>query len=275
MEYVEIKGEKTTSHGLGEPGEKVPVVGLGTWKLRGKECFETVKSALEIGYRHIDTAQIHHNQVNIGKALKSLEVDRDDVFLTTKLWKSNLTEEDVYRSWEVSSMQLKTDYIDLLLIHWPEGSVPLEETLRAMKGLRDEGKIRYMGVSNFGLEELKRAQEVSEGNIFCNQVEYHPFISQKEVLEYCQEEDILFTSYCPLARGRVTENETIREIGKKYDKTPAQVTLRWHIQQDNVCTIPKSSNKEHLEENLDVFDFELTDREMRKIFKLSVDKKIV
>ncbi len=165
--------------------------------------------------------------------------------------------------------------MDLLLIHWPTKSVSLKNTLQAMNELKEDGKVRHIGVSNFTVDLLRKARNLSKASLFGNQVEYHPFISQKKILNYCRTHGLLLTAYSPLARGDVLKNETLREIGEKHGKSAAQVTLRWHIQQENVITIPKAAKKEHQRENLNVFDFQLSDQEMKRISKFRGSKRKV
>ncbi len=254
---------------------QIPALGFGTWKLKGEDCVEGVQDALEIGYRHIDTAQIYENEEKVGLGIKRSEVDRDDVFLTTKIWRTNLVFEDVLKTFEKSLDKLKMNYVDLLLIHWPNKKVPVEETIKAMEKLRSEDKVKNIGVSNFTVDLLERATEASEAPIICDQVEYHPFLSQEKILNHCKKNNIALTSYSPLSRGKVLDNKVLKEIGKKYNKTPAQVTLRWHMQQENVIAIPKTSTPKYRKENFNIFDFELTEEEMKKIFNLANDQRAI
>lgn len=246
---------------------EMPILGLGTWQMKGKECTEAVKSALELGYRHIDTAAIYKNEEEVGKAIQNANVSRDEIFLTTKVWRTELKHDDLINSANQSLEKLKTDYLDLLLIHWPNQSVPLEESLKAMRELKDEGKIKHIGVSNFTVELLKRALKI-EPEIVCNQVEMHPFLQQKEMVKFCVENDLILTAYSPLAHGKVIGDEPLKKIGEKYDKNAAQVSLRWLIQQDNVVAIPKSSSREHQKQNLQALNFHLDEEDMRKISEM-------
>lgn len=247
---------------------KIPALGLGTWAMHGKECQRTIENALELGYRHIDTAQMYRNEQDIGTALQQSAIPREEIFLTTKLLSSNLHRDDVFNSFAASRNRLQMDYVDLLLIHSPNSMVPIEETIEAMNQLQEEKKVRHIGVSNFSVQQMQEAMRASTTPIFTNQVEYNPYIGKQKVLEFCIEQDIALTAYTPLAKNRIVRDETIRGIAEKYGKTPAQITLRWLIQQDHVITIPKSSDPEHLKENIDIFDFALTDEEMRKMFSL-------
>lgn len=254
MEYQKIKGEK------------VPSLGLGTWRLSGKECVRAVERALVLGYRHIDTAQMYANEGEVGRGIQNSGVDREDVFLVTKVRTGNFSHDAVIRSTRESLKKLKTDRVDLLLMHWPNPSVPLEETLGAMTELQEEGSVKHAGVSNFPPSMVEEAAR--HATVFCNQVEYHPYRAQDELLEQAGQMDYLLTAYSPVAKGAVAKDATLREIGEAYAKTPAQVALRWLIQQEKVAAIPKAASEEHLESNLDIFDFELSGEEMERIFAL-------
>jgi 2,5-diketo-D-gluconate reductase B len=249
-------------------GVAVPAVGLGTWQMNGEECRNAVTSGLKQGYRHIDTAQMYGNEDAVGAAVTESDVDRADVFVTTKLDRGNQSDDAVLGSVEQSLERLGLEYIDLLLIHTPSRSVPIEETIGAMNQLQEEGMVRYIGVSNFSVQQTREAVETSDTPILTNQVKYHPFHSQSDLLEYCIENDVLLTAYSPLARGDVVTDDTLTAIGEQYGKTASQVALRWLIQQPNVVPIPKASNGDHLTENIAVFDFELTDREIQRVFEL-------
>jgi 2,5-diketo-D-gluconate reductase B len=254
LEYQEIKGEK------------VPSLGLGTWRLSGQECIRAVERALALGYRHIDTAQIYANEDEVGRGIQNSGVDREDIFVVTKVWTSSFYYDDVIRSTHESLEKLQTVYVDLLLMHWPNPSVPLEETLGAMRELQKEGSVKHVGVSNFSPSLVEEATR--HAAVFCNQVEYHPYTAQDELLEQAKEMDYLLTAYSPIAKGRVLEDTTLREIGEVYDRTPAQIALRWLIQQEKVAAIPKAASEDHLKSNFDIFDFELSDEEMGRVFAL-------
>lgn len=256
MDYVEVQGEE------------VPALGMGTWQLKGKECEEAVKTALEKGYRHIDTAQAYKNEGRVGQAISDSDVPRDDIWLTTKVWKSNFNHDSVIRSVNESLEKLQTHYVDLLLIHWPSDEIPFEETIKAMENLVENGQVRNIGISNFTTDQMEKAKEVTDEDIFTNQVEYHPFLDQNAILEKCREMDMMLTAYSPLARGEVMGNEVLQNIAGKYDKSEAQVALRWLIQQENVAAIPKASTEDHLAQNFDIFDFSLTEDEINRIDEL-------
>ena len=241
-------------------GVKVPKLGFGTWLIKGKSCIQALSAALEIGYRHIDTAQIYENESEIGEALSTSNIARKDIFLVTKVWRDSLRSKALIKSTEESLKKLKTDYVDLLLIHWPNLLAPLKETLSAMRYLQDNRMVRLLGVSNFPVELMKMAQQ--EVEIVCNQVEYHPFLDQSVLLRSIRGNDMFLTAYSPLARGRVFKNPVIQKMAKKYNKTAGQVVLRWLLDQDNVVAIPKASKPKHVKSNFDVFDFKIssTDR---------------
>ncbi|WP_435194896.1 aldo/keto reductase [Natronomonas sp. EA1] len=253
MEYVRVQGVE------------VPAIGLGTWRLTGDACRRTVTDALELGYRHVDTAQVYGNERQVGAGIADADVDREDVFLTTKLSGGNRGYDDVLRSVDESLSKLDTSYLDLLLIHFPRPGVPLGETLAAMNELVDAGKVEHIGVSNFSIERLQRARDLSDAPIFTDQVQYHPYWPQTRLLDYCNIHGVMLTAYSPLAQGEVLSDPVLEEIGDRYGKSPAQVALRWLVQQEGVCTIPKATSREHLEANLQVFDFELSAEEMARI----------
>lgn len=245
---------------------KVPVLGLGTAQITGDECINTVKQALDIGYRHIDTAQLYGNESEIGEAIENSRIDRDKLFIVTKIKRKNLEKSKLYQSFMESLEKLRTDYVDLLLIHAPSKKVPINESIHEMNKLQDKDKIKHIGVSNFSVEQTKKAMDASSTPIITNQVKYHPMYGQEKLLKFCLKEDIYLTAYSPLARGKVHENRILKKIGGRYNKNEFQITLRWLIQQDNVVAIPKASSRKHLEENIGIFDFELNKEEMKKIF---------
>jgi diketogulonate reductase-like aldo/keto reductase len=250
-------------------GERVPKLGFGTWRLRGEACYQAVLSALELGYRHIDTAEMYENHKQVGQAMRDSGVAREEVFLTTKVWKTNLRPADVIQSCQQSLEQLQVEAVDLLLIHWPNPDIPLAETLSALNDLKSEGKTCHIGVSNFPLDLLQEAQALSQAPIFCDQVAYHIYEDRRTLVRYCQEQDILLTAYSPLAKGKVLASQEITVIAGRHGKDPAQIALRWLIQQENVAAIPKAARKGHRIANLDLFDFHLSEDEMARIFRLA------
>jgi len=246
-------------------GERVPALGFGTWQLRGGECVHSVTHALAVGYRHIDTAQAYGNEAEVGQAIKDSGVARDDIFLVTKVRQQDFRHARVLETTQESLKKLDAGYIDLLLMHWPNPDIPLEETLGAMNELQASGVVRRIGVSNFSPALVEEAMRYA--TIFSNQVEYHPYKSQTALLAQAQKEDYLLVAYSPLDRGKIQDDVTLQEIGKAYGKSPAQVTLRWLLQQ-GASTIPKAGSDQHRQANWDVFDFELSDEEMKAIFAL-------
>ncbi|MDZ7773921.1 MAG: aldo/keto reductase [Balneolaceae bacterium] len=256
-------------------GIDVPEIGLGTYKLHERECANAVRMALDMGYRHIDTAQMYKNEREIGESMKISNVSREQIFLSTKIWHTNLDSDEVLQTTEESLRNMQTPYVDLLMIHWPNEQYDLRATIEAMLVLRDQGKAMNIGVSNFPLSLLKEVNDEIRAPIFCNQVEFHPYIDQLDILDYAIEKEILLTAYSPIARGRVEQDETIREIAEEHGKTPAQVALRWLIEQENVVAIPKASSREHLEENIDIFDFHLSDEEFERIDGLEKGVRLV
>ena len=261
MKYVELKGAR------------VPALGFGTWMLTGRHCLDMVRLALEIGYRHIDTAQAYGNEAEVGDALAGSGVDRGEVFLTTKVWMDKLADGPLQRSVEGSLRKLRTDHVDLLLIHWPSRSVPLAQTLRALGQVRDDGRARHLGVSNFPVSLLREAVETHGADLLCDQVEYHPFLSQRPLLDALRSYGMMLTAYSPLARGEVARDRTLAEIGARHGKSPAQVALRWLIEQDGVAAIPKASNERHSRDNFDIFDFELSDDDRAVIDRLPKNRR--
>ncbi|MDX1710464.1 MAG: aldo/keto reductase [Rhodovibrionaceae bacterium] len=264
MRYVERKGAR------------VPALGFGTWQLKGDECVDMVRFALdEVGYRHIDTAQAYENEDEVGQAIADSDADRDEVFLTTKVWMDRLEPDDMKRSAEESLQRLKTDYVDLLLIHWPNPEVDLDASLRALEELKSAGKARHIGVSNFTVKLLKEAVEEHGADLLCNQVEYHPFMSQTPVLDYLRGADMMLTAYCPIAQGETFGNPVLKRIGQTHDKNEAQVALRWLIEQDGVAAIPRTSNKDHCRQNFEIFDFALSDGEIAEIDGLEKGARLI
>ncbi|MFW6199948.1 MAG: aldo/keto reductase [Gemmatimonadota bacterium] len=253
-------------------GVEIPVLGLGSWQLTGSTCRRTVAEGLEMGYRHLDTAEAYENEKEVGRGLADSGVDRDDVFLTTKVWYENLAPDAVHAACEDSLDRLGTDYVDLYLIHWPTDRVPLSETVGALKELRDEGRIRAWGVCNFTRSWLEELLEL--GRPATNQIEIHPFLVQDELFDACRGWGIPLTAYSPLARGRVTGDRVLKEIGEAHGKTAAQVALRWSLDRGRIV-IPKSSGKEHLRENFDVFGFSLDDEELDRIDALDAGERII
>ncbi|MFB6090504.1 MAG: aldo/keto reductase [Halobellus sp.] len=253
-------------------GARVPKVGLGTWQLTGETCYEAVSTALDLGYRHVDTAQLYENEAEVGRAIADSDVDREEVFLTTKVSPRNARYDDVLASTEASLERLGTDYVDLLLLHWPNPLVSVGDTMAAMDRLVEGGRVDHVGVSNFPRVLLDRARDASESGIVTNQVQFHPYKPQRGMLGHCQEEGLFLTAYSPLARGEALEDPDVRRLAEAYDRTPAQIVLRWATQHRDVVVIPKSADEEHLAQNLALFDFKLTRSEIDELTKPSLLK---
>lgn len=253
MEYVELHGER------------VPKVGLGTWAMRGRACYQAVLGALEMGYRHLDTAQMYANERQVGHAIADSGLRRDELFVVSKVRSSNLGYQDVVDSGHSSREQLGLEQLDLYLVHWPNARFPIEETMRGMNELISQGVTRLVGVSNFSVAEFKDAQAASEARLFTNQVPYYVGHPQPQLLPYCQQNQVLLTAYSPVAKGRLAGDQQLRSIGEPHGATAAQVALRWLIQQELVVTIPKSSDPGRQRENFEVFDFELSDEQMQAL----------
>lgn len=244
-------------------GSHIPTLGFGTWRLYEEDCRRSVADALAIGYRHLDTAQSYENEAQVGRALRESGVDRDDVFLVTKLRRGNGSADAVGASTEASLRALGTDRVDALLIHWPEPDQPIEETLEAMVALRDRGLTRHIGVCNFPASLVRRALEVCR--LAMVQVEYHPLLTQDELLALCDAHDMAFTAYAPIARGAVFDDPVVVDIAAAHGVTAAQVAIRWLLQQPRVIAIPKSGTTARIEENFDVHGLRLTTEEMARL----------
>src|SRR4030081_2114864 len=252
-------------------GVKIPAIGLGTWELRGRACARLVEQAVKLGYRHIDTAQVYENEREVGEGLRASGVRREEVFVTTKVWTTHFAPNDLERSTKDSLAKLRLSEIDLLLLHWPNPQVPLSETLGALARVRKLGMARHIGVSNFTVALIDEAGAGCPEPLVCDQVEYHPYLDQTKVLRACSDNGMALVAYNPIAKGRIKNDETLAGIGEKHRKSAAQVCLRWLLQQ-NVAAIPRTSKIERLSENIELFDFELSDDEMQQNFALSSPK---
>lgn len=252
---------------LSARGANIPAIGFGTSQLG--DCAEVVAAALKAGYRHIDTAWKYGSEKGVGAGIRASGVPRPEIFLCTKVSHEYLRAGDFARSVDESLSNLQVDYVDLLHVHWPTvDNIPLAETMGALAKAKRDGLTRHIGVANFNIALLEQAMRLCPEPLVTLQAEYHPYLDQSKVLAYCRSKGLVFTAYCPLARGRLFNDPVLREIAEKKGRTIAQIALRWLMQQGNIAAIPRSSNPKHIAESLDVFDFELTAEEMQRIFAL-------
>jgi 2,5-diketo-D-gluconate reductase B len=249
-------------------GARIPAIGLGTGGL-GEDCAQIVAAALAAGYRHIDTARKYGSERGVGEAIRAARVPRNDIFLTTKVSHEHLHAGDFERSTQASLQALGLDHVDLLLVHWPAPDMPLPETMGALAQMKRRGLTRHIGVANFNIALLDEAISLCPEPLVALQAEYHPYLDQSKVLAACRRHGLVFIAYCPLARGRLIADPVIVEIARDKGCTAAQVALRWLVQQDAVAAIPRSSRRERVAENIDIFGFELTDEEMKRIAALA------
>lgn len=252
-------------HLLKAGGAEIPAIGLGSFGLKDGLCSSIVTRAIEIGYRHIDTAAMYYNEAAIGDGIRAASVPRDSIFLTTKVWPLEIGASAMAQSTQASLKRLGFDYIDLLLIHWPSPDIDLAESIGALNRMRQQGLTRHIGVSNFTRPLLEQARALSEAPLICNQIEYHPQLDQSRMLERLRANDMALVSYCPLGRGETMKSAAVTLAAEAHGRTPAQIILRWHVQQPGVAAIPRTSNPARLEENFDIFDFELSQDEMAAI----------
>jgi 2,5-diketo-D-gluconate reductase B len=245
-------------------GAEIPAIGFGTSGL-GYITAEHVAAALKAGYRHIDTARKYGTEPAVGEAIRGCGIPRREIFVCTKVSHENLHAADFARSVDESLKALGVDYVDLLLVHWPEKNTPLAETMEALAKAKRQGLARHIGVANFNIAMLDDAIALCPEPLVMLQVECHPYLDQSKVIAACRERGLVLTAYCPLARGRIKGDPVLSDIGQRYGKTGAQVALRWLMQQDIIAAIPRSSNATRVAENIGLFDFELGDDDMRRI----------
>jgi 2,5-diketo-D-gluconate reductase B len=254
---------------------RIPLLGLGTWDLRGRVCARVVEQALRLGYRHIDTAQMYENEREVGEGLRASGVKRDEVFVTTKIWPSHFAPRELERSARERLAQLRLSEVDLLLLHWPNPQIPLAETLGALAKVKREGLARHIGVSNFTVALVEDALKLTTEPLVCDQFECHPFLDQSKLIAACRKHGLAVVAYSPIARGDARKNDVLKRIGAAHKKTATQVCLRFLVQQD-IVVIPRTSKVERLSENAAIFDFTLSDDEMSEVAKLgSRDGRLV
>lgn len=258
-----------SAHRVEANGALIPALGLGTFRLEGEHCVRAVTTALEAGYRHVDTAKMYANEEAVGEGIKAGGVARDEIFVTTKVWWEDIAPGDLERSAEASLRRLGLAVVDLLLIHWPNKAVPLRDSILALCNAKRRGLARHIGVSNHPSSMLREAVRIATEPLVADQVEYHPQLDQSALLGTTRASGMALTAYCPLGRGALLDDPTITAIARRHAKTPAQIVLRWHVQQPGVVAIPKSGDAGRIAENLDVFDFALEPEEMARLSALA------
>ena len=260
----------TTRNGLA-----LPAIGLGTWPMIGSECTQAVRQALELGYRHIDTATAYDNEAAVGQALRESDVPREQIHLTTKVWWDRLTPKAMRQSLEDSLRALGTEQVDLFHIHWPSQDWDLARSIETLVALRDEGKARSIGVANFPLGLLRQVVETLGAPLSAIQVEYHVLLGQQPLLDYARRHDLLLTAYTPLVRGQAAAQPVIQAIARKHGVLPSQVALKWLLDQDGVAVIPKAGSRENQLANLAASNVQLDDEDRAAIAGLPKDQRVV
>jgi len=263
-----VASKATDSPVVEAQGARIPLIGLGTWNLRGSTCMRMVEQALRLGYRHVDTAEMYDNEREVGEGLRASGLARDQTFITTKIWPSHFAARELERAVKESLARLQLAEVDLLLLHWPNPQIPLRETLGALCEVKRMGLARHIGVSNFTVALIDEAARLAEEPLVCNQVEVHPFIDQSKVIAACRRRGMATVAYSPVARGGVKSDKLLARIAKAHGKSAAQVSLRFLVQR-GIVVIPRTSRVERLSENLAIFDFVLSEAEMAEIARLA------
>ena len=256
-------------HVVSANGANIPALGFGTFRMPGPDVLRILPKALELGFRHVDTAQIYGNEAEVGEVIAKSGIPRADIFLTTKVWVDKYRHKDLIASVDESLKKLQTDHVDLLLLHWPKSEVSLAERIGALNEVRQAGKVRHIGVSNFNTALMAEAVKLSDAPIANNQIEYHPYLDQSKVIAAARKDGISITAYYLMADGKVPQDEVLKEIGSRHGKTAAQVALRWAVQQKDVIALSKTATESRLQENFDIFGFALTEKEMQAIHELA------
>ncbi|HEV7435574.1 MAG TPA: aldo/keto reductase [Pseudorhizobium sp.] len=256
-------------HSVSANGDNIPALGFGTFRMPDEDVYRILPEALKLGFRHVDTAQVYKNEASVGDVIQKSGVPRADIFLTTKVWVDRVGQKAFIASVDESLTKLKTDYVDLLLLHWPQSEMPLADRMGALNELRKAGKVKNIGVSNFSTALMAEAVRLSDAPVVTNQIEYHPYLDQTKVIEEARKTDMSITAYYLMADGKVPQDPVLKEIGARHGKTAAQVVLRWAVQQKDVIALSKTATESRLAENYDIFDFALGDGEMAEIHKLA------
>ncbi|MGB7221472.1 MAG: aldo/keto reductase [Bradyrhizobium sp.] len=262
--------EQLQTQGIG-----LPRLGLGTFRMQGDTCRTAVESALALGYRHLDTAEMYGNEEAVGAAIAASKIARKDLHVTTKVWNENLAPDAIRRAFDTSLKKLRLDQLDLYLVHWPAPKRNLPAMFETLMKLKQEGRARAIGVANFNIALLKKVVEEIKAPIACNQVEYHVMLDQTPLRKYLAAKSIPLVAYCPLAQGRAASNETLMAIGKKHGASAAQVALKWLLDQDGVAAIPKASRAESQRANLEALNIGLDDEDRQAIAGLPKDQRYV
>ena len=249
-------------------GADIPLLGLGTWELRGRSCARVVEQALRLGYRHIDTAEMYDNERDVGEGLRASGIRRGDVFLTTKIWPNHFAPRELERAARDCLVRLRLSEVDLLLLHWPNPQVPLAETIGALCKVKRDGLARHIGVSNFTVALIEQALQAASEPLVCDQVECHVFLDQSKLIAGAGKHGIAVVAYSPLARGDVRNDPVLARVARAHGKSAAQICLRYLVQH-NIVAIPRTSKLERLSENAAIFDFTLSDAELREIGALA------
>jgi 2,5-diketo-D-gluconate reductase B len=265
MKGAIYSGKDAATATVNAGGAKIPALGFGTYGMSGSQLQSVLVTALQRGFRHIDTAQMYQNEADVGVAVRASGVPRDAIFVTTKVWVGNYIRQRFMASVDESLRRLQTSYIDLLLVHWPRGGGPLEDQIEGLNRAVDSGKVRYIGVSNYNVAMMRAAAALSTRPLVTNQVEYHPFLDQTAVLQQVASGGSSLMAYCGMAVGRVFDTQLLKDIAARHGRSVAQIVLRWLIQQPNVVALSRTEKIERLPQNTDIFDFALGDDDMAAI----------
>lgn len=259
-------------HTVTANGAAIPALGFGTFRIPGADVLRIVPHALKAGFRHVDTAQIYGNEAEVGEAISGSGIVRGDIFLTTKVWVENYKHDAFIASVDESLKKLKTDYVDLLLLHWPNEAVSLAEQIGALNAVKEAGKVRHIGVSNFTTALMAEAVALSSAPLVTNQIEYHPYLNQDAVIAAARQAGLSITGYFAMADGKVFNEPVLKDIASRHGKSVAQVVLRWLVQQDGVIALSKTITEARVAENAAIFDFALSTEDMAAIHGLATSE---